>query len=742
MSHIIDTSSFNHNPIMETITDYICTKQLNFDKSYFRAVVVSQLATMASCMRVTISSKADKLIPVNVYTLALAHSGYGKGVTLHLLDDILAGFNERFKDLTFPYASERNLNVLTNRIAANSSKSAEEIMDEISAQYYAIGGRSYQTRMSDATVEAVRQLHQMLVMANAGCINLCMDEIGSVYDKAADIMTLFVELYDCGKMDYKVTKNTKDNQRGREFAGDVPANLLMFGAPTALLDGGKREDKFYQDLQNGLARRLMFAYGKANQGNQAIDTYTPAERFALRSNAQNTAVRDQMAKKFMFLADPMLLGKDIEIPDDIAIYFEDYHGRCISYAESLPNSDSEQLKKLEVTHRYFKAMKLAGLYAFLDKSSVVTKDHADQAIKLVEESGENFQKILFRPAPKARLAIYLSKQDEAKTFSDIEDDLNFFKNLSKQNKMTLMVRAAEWGLKNNILVQMKTIAGTDRYSAKTLEKTSLDDLIISYSGDLANGYQNGTISWDELKALPTLSKQDDGVTPMHWLPMHCDKGHRCDESIIPGFHLIVLDVDSGFSIKAFQSLFSDYKYILYTTKRHTPELNRYRVIFPMNFKLELDKKTYKAFMDNILEWVPFEVDPGVDQISRKWETNPKNTQVISNEGELFDCLPFIPYTSENERFQQGEKKIASLNNLEKWFAREYAEGNRNNILYRYAMVLFDAGNDLVTIEQAITDFNKAQEDPLPEDEIKATVMAQIAKKVTQVTVNNSTNVAA
>ena len=43
-------------------------------------------------------------------------------------------------------------------------------------------------------------------------------------------------------------------------------------------------------------------------------------------------------------------------------------------------ADHEEIRKAELSHRYFEALKLAGAYAFIDESSEVEMDHLMQVI--------------------------------------------------------------------------------------------------------------------------------------------------------------------------------------------------------------------------------------------------------------------------------------------------------------------------------------------------------------------------
>ena len=190
--------------------------------------------------------------------------------------------------------------------------------------------------------------------------------------------------------------------------------------------------------------------------------------------------------------------------------------------------------------------------------------------------------------------------------------------------------------------------------------------------------------------------------------------------------MIVLDIDGTIKLDTALELLKEYKFIAYTTKRHTEEENRFRIIIPINYELELDSEDYKGFMNNVMKWLPFKVDESCNQRSKKWESN--NGQFISNDGKLLDALMFIPRTSRNEQFNQNFQKIESMDNLERWFAQRISEGNRNNNMIKYALALVDNGLTLQDVEKQIISFNKKLSNPLPETEIRQTILKTVAKK--------------
>ena len=66
---------------------------------------------------------------------------------------------------------------------------------------------------------------------------------------------------------------------------------------------------------------------------------------------------------------------------------------------------------------------------------------------------------------------------------------------------------------------------------------------------------------------------------MHWANHFFKNGHRAEENVFAGFNMVVIDVDGDISLDAAHELMK-YKFMTYTTKRHTEEENRFRLILP------------------------------------------------------------------------------------------------------------------------------------------------------------------
>ena len=68
-----------------------------------------------------------------------------------------------------------------------------------------------------------------------------------------------------------------------------------------------------------------------------------------------------------------------------------------------------------------------------------------------------------------------------------------------------------------------------------------------------------------------------------------------------------------------------------------------------------------------------------------------------------------------------------MDNLERWVINNIGDGNRNNMLLRYAMILLDGGFGFEDIRSRVIQLNDKIADKLDESEIMATIMISVGK---------------
>ena len=228
---------------------------------------------------------------------------------------------------------------------------------------------------------------------------------------------------------------------------------------------------------------------------------------------------------------------------------------------------------------------------------------------------------------------------------------------------------------------------------------------------------------------------------MHWCNHHFENEHRSEDNVIEGFNCLVVDVDGherdkdgkilskGIRLEALHELMKDYTFMTATTKRHTDEEHRFRLIMPANYNLKLDKADYRDFMDSFLLWLPFKSDGSANQRSKKWMTHEDSQVTVHKGTSLVNVLPFIPKTKQNSEYTAQVADLGRLDHLERWFLNNMEVGNRNNNLRDFAFMLVDAGATYDVIKGKVNTLNEQSLSPLKKDEIESTILKSVASKM-------------
>ena len=705
----------DYHPIADKLALILCARTQNSNPIFFRTMVAYYFSTMSSSMRCSVLLPDKQEIPTNMYAVNLMVSGGGKGKAANILEEEITHlFREAFVENTVPVQVARQLPKLALARAQKAQSDPDEELVKVEREFNDVGEFVY--AFDSGTGPAVKQARHKLLMAKIGALNFQMDEVGSNFLGNTEVINIFLELYDKGKIKPKLVKNTSDNSRYAEIFGMTPANVMWFGTPSALLDGGKTEDDFYKMLETGYARRPFFVYVRDHVRGDEISA---DQKYKNAISTVTSTFLSKLASDLSLLADPGNLHKQLTMSESVAKSWYEYENDCLRRANLL--NPHEELRKAELSHRYFKTIKLAATYAFIDSSPEILQQHLEYAIKLAEDCGKCLELLLKRDKPYVKLANYLASVGREVTQVDLLEDLPFFKG-SQTQRSDLIQLAVAHGYQNNIIIKKNFVDGIEFLRGETLKRTDLAKMIVSYSGDLATGYEPAFPRFDQLHKMTQAPN-------VHWANHHFVDKHRQEDNAIPGFNMVVLDVEKSVDIHIAKDLLKDYKALFYTTKRHTDAEHRYRIILPTNYELKLDGKDFKEFMASLFQWLPFDVDTATGQRARKWLSNTGN--YFYQDGELLDVLPFIPKTSKNEAFKDLILDQTGMDNLERWVINNTGDGNRNNMLLRYGMILVDAGFDFNAVSDRINTLNNKLPDKLDPAEIVATIMSSVAKAISK-----------
>ncbi len=709
-----DLSEVDYHPIQEKIVHVLKTKTQNYESDlYFRVLSVFYMCQVSTAMRAEVVTPHRGKLPTNLFALNLGESGMGKGYSMNVIErSLLKGFRETFLEYTFKDQAELSIADSARKASIRNGSDEEEERQKLEKVLNDCGELLFS--YDSGTGPAYKQQRTKCQIAKVGSLTMICDEIGTNLLSNAELFATNLEAYDIGLIKAKLIKNSSENVRSKDRNDPVPSNMLCFGTPTKLFNGGMEEREMWALLETGYARRFMFGYGMKTATNQL----TAEELFDVLTSGSVDKDMDKLSSMFESMADSINYGREIPMSRAVTLINIQYQLECEAKAEKLSNY--EGIRKAELQHRYFKALKIAGTYAFMDGSPEVTAEQMYAAIKLVQDSGECFNAILTRDRAYARLAKYICAVKKEVTHADLSEDLPFYTG-SKSARDDMMHLATAWGHRNNYLLKKSFVDGIEFFKGETLEETNVDELTLSYSNHEAYNFNPAVVKWEKLHNLTQMKG-------MHWCTHSFVDNHRKGDNVITGFNLVVIDVDKGVKLDLAKYLLKDYKCLFYTTKRHQTEGHgdRFRIVIPMKYKLNLTEKDFKEFMENIYSWLPFDSDEETDQRCRKWMSNSGEHHY--NDGELLDPVMFIPKTNKNAERKKQMEDLSNMDKVEAWFAQQMTDGSRNNTMAKFAFMLLDHGLDPEDVEDAVIVFNEKLSNGLSLAELKATVLKSMWNK--------------
>jgi len=711
-----------HHPLIEEIVDVLSARTQNTDKAFFAMLTCYHLTKMAAQMRTIVDAQGFGKLHCNFYGINAAPSGYGKGHSTKIIEEQVTNlFRNTFMNVTLPTIAEVSLESLAQSKAVFKQSDPADEFEAAKTEYRKIG--KYIESFDSGTSPAVKQYRHGLLMSDIGSINFDCDEFVSKLLGNTELLTTYLELYD-GTVKAKLTKNTAESVRNEEIEGKTPTNMMLYGTPIALMDGGTIEAIFRTMLDSGYARRCFFGYSTIEPTAKKL---TVKQRLKMLTDKSSDIRLTNISIQLEKLADPVNHNFKVTIPDPVMEAIVEYQMYCEELIDSMKSNAT--IQQAEARGRHFKTIRLAGTFAFLDSNPKMTMEHWEAAVKVAEISAKSFNSLMSQDPNHTRLAHFLSECTEPVTNADLMEELSFYPKSSGQQK-DLMKLAIAWGHKNNVIIKRSFVDDIEFYQGEALQKTNLNEISLSWVADTFEGASTGFVEetkvpWDKFEMI-------SGMKNGHWCSHRFVDGLRKKSHAIKGFNLLVLDIDGTCPINQALSVLKDYTYMLYTTKRHQlaydgkPAADRYRIVMPMSHVLKLNSDDYEEFMTNVLEFLPFETDEETGQINRKWLSNAG--KVIRNDGKLFDVLPFIPKTKKNEDRKVQFDAVGSMDKLERYFFTRAIDGNRSNTLIKHAFALLDAGHQLDDLILRIKAFNAKLPKPLPEDELDKTVIQSVTKR--------------
>ena len=310
---------------------------------------------------------------------------------------------------------------------------------------------------------------------------------------------------------------------------------------------------------------------------------------------------------------------------------------CEEEAYSIEN----EAVNLELQHRHWKALKLAGVYAVFNRHLSITIDDLKEAINTVHLTGVDLNKFLKKAGRQTYeiMVEYFLREEGSLTVHEMIK-MGWIKR--KSNLKDLLIAANSLLGKTGRIEELLDSIIFDTYEELDTDKSiyasykKLPPLNIGKyenqgfdyieakkkakderGGKIADGY---TYKETTFIKLANLLKADTAYTPFKFKTR--EEGGVFNEKVIPnptggirrkenidsGAQFIVLDVDdAGISIYEASDILADYKYHMAITS-DPDNIYKFRVILPLDINVTLDRTDWKQFMLKVSEHLRIKID--------------------------------------------------------------------------------------------------------------------------------------
>jgi hypothetical protein len=680
--------------MLDKMVSVLAGKDANSDLAhYMRVLSLFGVAVIANNVRSKVQCPTDfSTVPANVYGIAIAGSGLSKSRSLRYIEELF------IKDALI-------------EIKAIAEQKMEDIdpFDMEGIAKLIKEGVTISPIYKSATDSAISAIRSMMDTMDIYSVNIALDEMGSVLAKEYDMLSdTLLNAFDHGV----IKPNLRRTTGVKAASKPVPHNMMMFGSPTLIFEGKAETEKLFFDLLGaGMARRNLFAMVTSH-----VNHYTLVNEGA-------TAIAINEISACMTYIATNYHNRVLELDDEAKrLYIE---------SEIKGKEDSELVSKYKplnmvyTQNKHWLALKISALIAMMDMKQQVEAKHFNEAMAIVEESFESLKLINSRPEKYELIVDWLCESNGEESEYTLTQELPFYADI--KSKKAFWELAKGYAYQNNITLQIEDRQNITFYQARGKTATDLTEpLIFSYSADMTTGYTPNEIgTWTDMHKVT----QSDGLC---YSAHRFKNGYRNKDNVITSFSLLMLDVDGGTTLDMAKIILSDYTYLISTTRNHQKEKNgivcdRFRIIMPMEYTLDLTVEQYSNFMKNIMEDLPIELDRQCTDASRFFYG--ASGEYWYNEGILINCDKYVSNTGESETYRKAGSNLSKKNigGISQYIIRNQ-HGGRNSALIKLALLLMDTGYTHDEAKDEILRVNKQFDNPLTTRELEKTIFKTIERK--------------
>ncbi len=592
-------------PIDFNKLNFNCRQLINTPKGISSGIPLSmaslvanyQMANFASQFQFKMNLDGSK-IPTNIVGFVLATSGLGKDSTVSAMEEAMAmGY------MVIEQEREKK-----NRESA-INKAEQEDGDGVGWQRFYKQPLPLTNAIS--TVEGLTSRLNQFSRDGIGMPSVYVGELGSELGSnvnMADNIRLISELFDVGN---KKSKAIKDSERQDAEVKGMGMNALFVGSEdNIILDKGISQ-KFKTEFVTKLARRSMFVYPSKEEFESCVAEYSNYETMVKTQEQFELLAREGKAYINSATNDiaRTLLDRDsrlLDIADDALTAYKDYKLYTTNLGAGM--SFIHKSVQLELTHRSWKMLKLAGVYAIWDMSDEVTVEHITDAIYFVEKIGkylELYEEYASKESYELLIDFFSHNTDVSLTLHDLKKRGFINGTTGIESRLKELVRLADSFAGSEGTIKF----ANDVMGYKPFEKVG--DHYASYvkvSGSKQeralqchSGFEAKSTTF---KRLEILLQNDTAYTPFRF-----QNGQRKNDNIISGATWVALDVDdSELTMNEMHDMLDGINHHIATTSNSENPF-KYRIIIEFNNIVDLPVREWKAFGRALGQELGINVDP-------------------------------------------------------------------------------------------------------------------------------------
>ena len=626
---------------------------------------------------------------------------------------------------------------------------------------------------SDGTREGFVANRLAIKALGGGCTSVIIPELAKELRGVRANDTSFIDfamnLYDSGNNKGKMTKGDVTIQA----VDRVPNNMLAYTTLEIVNADDKKKEIFKEIFAEGFARRSLVYVGKPTPYVSKAGSYE--EFLAKYYGEENKTSTVQWQVYFSELQKHLLgnVGSVIELEKEASHYLVGYQDSC--------NLNVEQglyckAGKTEASNRFWKALKISGILAYTERKNTIDLACIKDAINLVEHFGEYSQAFL------KELTTKVSKLDkETDYLADIfeyglknggrfskSEVRKMFRTISSTRADEIIEELLDYAFEQGYkCIFEKPLRGGNggKYMIEKIAKSEDVKVSLSVCTAVKHDY---TPKKDENDNVTNLHEKFNMHTPFEWilegketLESALDKAtkynysagrfkdnYRKAENWLGGNTMLIYDVDAGTTIEEAKAIFTDTSSMfldtavaIMPTKSHQKEkkgvvCDRFRVFIPLEKPMDFtDEKRFKRIMNNVGEAFKLTFDNSTVDPSRMFY--PSSPEALEQAWYNPCALHFVDWKMFDHdvmgktelhqvaRFHNatysfaGSSKETVERGIRKFFLNNYADGNRNNTVFRGFRWCKDTGFSQDEAVGFIKELSASN--PLPASEFETTL---------------------